>query len=52
MTPETMRAAAVPAIQQIEPHHCISKDYRSSGQQRPNTYRDHYNCFFKEKNEW
>ena len=37
-----MRAVVVPAIQQIEPRHCISKDYKSSDQQRPNTCRDHY----------
>ena len=44
-----MREAVVPAIQQIEPRHCISKDYKSSDQQRPNTCRDHYKLFFLKK---
>ena len=42
-----MRAAVVPAIQQIGTRHCISKGYKSSDQQRPNTCRDHYNVLKK-----
>ena len=44
-----MRAVVVPAIQQIGPRHCISKGYKSSDQQRPNTCRDHYKLFFLKK---
>jgi hypothetical protein len=45
-----MSTAAIPAIQQIEPHHCISKGYKSSGQQHPDTCTDQIITILEEMN--